>query len=225
VNVWCLARSRAPLQGDLHYLAAFTDFMSAAVRFDTEAIRLRGPDAMLNFPSGYGRNPDLIRMQCLPHVLAVGGGSRQEQRGMSAAIPYGSGASNVREPDALLRFPPGCKRKRTRTFRSVQSPCPVVTAGGGCGQEQPAMHACVPAGTAEGTLPPAPGTQRMEERDPGVSLARSSVLGHNSDCYRSAVFRTSQYQTSILNSDVCACDADPKFQLDDKYTGLHLLPA
>jgi hypothetical protein len=99
---------------------------------------------------------------------------------VSAAIPYGSAASKVHGPDAVLRFPPGCKRKRSPTFRPVQSLAPLVPAGGDSGQEQPADNGCLPSRSAGGTMPPLSG--RIDER--GSRVSRSSCTVPDSELGR-----------------------------------------
>jgi hypothetical protein len=85
-----------------------------------------------------------------------------------AAIRYGKVASWVHGPDGIPKFPAGCKRKRSRTFRRMQRHAPVVPASKTCGQGLTASNGCLPAGIPAGTLLPVLGTVRLKEHNPEV---------------------------------------------------------
>ncbi len=82
--------SSAPLQGEIRHLGSFMDAQSAAIGYDKEAIRLYGPEAILNFPSGYGRKRFLTSMQNHPHMVPVGERSGQEQAATNESFPAGT---------------------------------------------------------------------------------------------------------------------------------------
>jgi hypothetical protein len=104
---------------------------------------------------------------------------------MSAAIPDGHAASKVHEPDPVLKILPGSKRKRSPTPGRMQSLPPLVPAGGGSGQEQPAKNGCLPGGSGGGATAPLSG--RITGRDLRVSWSACTVtIIYWEGCYESS---------------------------------------
>jgi hypothetical protein len=62
----------------------FKDRVSAAVRYDIEATKLHGADAILNFPAGWN-----IR-HTQPPVVPLGGGCGQDQPVANGSLPAGN---------------------------------------------------------------------------------------------------------------------------------------
>jgi hypothetical protein len=67
----------ADAQGRVRGLGMFKDPVSAAIRYDAEAIRIHGKYAILNFPSGSNPNPTTTGMQSQAAVTPDGGGGGQ----------------------------------------------------------------------------------------------------------------------------------------------------
>jgi hypothetical protein len=74
-------------QGNYRYIGTFSDPITAAIRYDEEAIKGYGADALLNFPPGCNPNTTSTCVDAQSPVLPGGGACGPEGTAANDSVP------------------------------------------------------------------------------------------------------------------------------------------
>ncbi len=85
---WCNA------QGKTIHLGTFADPISAAIRYDREATKLQGANAVLNFPTGCTQSQNYTDDAGQAHVVPVSGETGQKVPSTKGSLPADNAGAN-----------------------------------------------------------------------------------------------------------------------------------